>query len=111
VQAKEIKRQLRPILVENAGRLARAAPARPETAEEEEAAMSISLVFALRVAASSARGALIFVAGGCGVWRRPSSGGDEAAGIVVGARLMWITCSGWNRFKAGRVTYGSAPLG
>lgn len=40
-----------------------------------------------------------------------SRGGDETPRIVVGARLMWITCSGWNRFMAGEAAYGRAPLG
>ena len=31
--------------------------------------------------------------------------------IVVGSFLMWITCSGWNRFVAGGAAYGDAPLG
>jgi hypothetical protein len=91
--------------VENAGRLARAAPARPETVEEA-AMSSLTALQRARVVRMLVRRTAqvstppVFVAGGA---RRRT-----AARIVVGARLVWITCTGsWRESAA----YGGAPLG
>ena len=75
------------VLVEKAGRVAREAPARPETVE---AAMSVGR---LSLSAAAMNLWLRCTAGATGFVVR-ARGRDETPRIVVGARLTWITCSG-----------------
>lgn len=89
--------------MENAGRLAREAPARPETVEAEAAMLSVggSVVRQLRLLQRimDAQAGLRLICG-CAARRASPSwfcGAEarrETPRIVVGARLVWITCSG-----------------
>jgi hypothetical protein len=99
------------VLLENAGRLASAAPARPGMAEEEAAAAMSSLT---NCSAARARVVRMLVrrtaqvsTPPCVLWRA-GHGDGQRRGFVVGARLLWITCSGSWRDSA---AYGGAPLG
>ena len=95
--------ETRSLLVENAGRLAREAPARPETVEAEAAMLSVggSVVRQLRLLQRimDAPAGLRLICG-CAARRASPSwfcGAEarrETPRIVVGARLVWITCSG-----------------